>query len=108
MSDISDIATIPSAYFDVLDTGCICLDADCITTECGGQPGSNPGGQAVFTAVVADSQNSFHDNLYWQLSGASGRYAAQRMHFHVLFVKERPLHVCWCPMHCKAPAGSGT
>ncbi len=39
LSQLYDIAKIPSSAIEVLDTGCLCLDADCTTAECNGVSG---------------------------------------------------------------------
>ncbi|KAG2434080.1 hypothetical protein HXX76_007808 [Chlamydomonas incerta] len=77
LSELYDISTIPSAFMEVLDTGCLCLDAGCTISECGGVPGVDPAGLPVYPAVTAPASANMHfaNNIYYKPgSPAAARY----------------------------------
>ncbi|KAG2453896.1 hypothetical protein HYH02_002102 [Chlamydomonas schloesseri] len=77
LSELYDISSIPSAFMEVLDTGCLCLDADCTVSECGGVPGVDPAGLPVYPAVAAPASANMHfaNNVYFKPgSPAAARY----------------------------------
>ncbi|GLI68052.1 hypothetical protein VaNZ11_012347 [Volvox africanus] len=82
LSQLYDISKIPASALDVLDTGCLCLDADCTVAECNGIPDVDANSLPVYPAVSNVSSLSFANNIYFKAAASSpvsGRYVDRRV-----------------------------
>ncbi|PNH08902.1 hypothetical protein TSOC_004508 [Tetrabaena socialis] len=77
LTELYDIATIPSSAMEVLDSGCLCLDSDCTVAECGGVQGVDPNALPVYPSIANVSSLKFANNIYYK-AGATGRYVDRR------------------------------
>ncbi|EFJ49544.1 hypothetical protein VOLCADRAFT_89861 [Volvox carteri f. nagariensis] len=71
LSQLSDISKIPSSALEVLDTGCLCLDAGCTIAECNGITDVDPNSLPIYTAISSPSDLSFANNIYFKAADGS-------------------------------------
>ncbi|GIL52654.1 hypothetical protein Vafri_8455 [Volvox africanus] len=82
LSQLYDISKIPASALEVLDTGCLCLDADCTVAECNGIPDVDANSLPVYPAISNVSGLSFANNIYFKAAASSpvsGRYVDRRV-----------------------------
>lgn len=80
LSELYDIAKIPSSAMEVLDSGCLCLDASCTVAECAGGAIVDPNALPVYSAIASTADLKFASNIYSYKQGTSaGRYVDRRV-----------------------------
>lgn len=77
LSELQDIKKIPISAIEVVDTGCICLDAECTVADCGNGV-VNANALPVASSVVNASELHFHHNIYY-VPSAKGRYVDRKV-----------------------------
>ena len=86
LSELSDISLIPATAIEVLDSGCICLDANCVLADCNGQ--ADPLALPVYSAVADLRQLDFDYNMYFKIAHVDVEFPTKDM-ARVRFVDRR-------------------
>lgn len=83
VSQLQDIGKIPATMIEILDSGCLCLDALCTLTECSSNYNGNAGPSLypINGAVDASSDLQFSHNYYFNANGGEGRFVDRRAGF---------------------------
>lgn len=74
--ELKDLTTISPADMEVLDSGCLCLDAKCIVADCGDGL-IDPTIPPVFPPIADEDELNFNYNVYYQAKG-NGKFKDKR------------------------------
>ena len=75
LRELSDIGNIAASDIEVLDSGCLCLSADCTLSDCGNGVHD---GLPVYPAIENYTTIHFSNNIYWNSHGAGARFTDRR------------------------------
>jgi hypothetical protein len=78
LSELAGIGKIKATDIEVLDSGCLCLDASCSIFDCG-NGATNPSSLPSYSAVTNHTELHFSHNIYWRLDNELGRYTDRKV-----------------------------
>jgi parallel beta-helix repeat protein len=75
LGEFADMSKIAASDIEVLDSGCLCLSADCSLSDCGN---GVQGGLPVHAAVKNYSTVHLSQNVYWNKHGHGARFTDRK------------------------------